>query len=241
MTLRADGSGTITARITLDADAVQRLTARATARAGGPARRRARRGLEGLGVDARHGRDGRVPITLTHGFVGPGRSRAPDRQISSARPACLRDPTITRTRVVRRRRTRSRSRSTSRHLSTGIRSDAQLARRLAAAGVDVNALDAQLQSAARRRVAPSSVTVHAPGGQSKTVQLTAGKHATVSASTAQTYTRADPAALDRCGPALARVGDHGSVTCFQVAPASCVMNILPFARMTNPWVDVVNP
>ena len=74
------------------------------------------------------------------------------------------------------------------HLSTGIRDDAAVVKRLEAAGVDVHGLDAQLRDRLGKALT-LTVEVHAPGGQSHRVELTAGGAATASAATAQTYTR----------------------------------------------------
>jgi hypothetical protein len=183
--LRADGSGTVTARITLDADAVRRLTPDtplATAVPLGDVR------AAGWNVSAwTPVAGGGYRITLTRDFTSAADlSRRIEDLVGTT--GVLRDPTITRTRGWFSTTDKIAVSVDLGHLSTGIRSDAQLSKRLAAAGLDVNALDRQLQAQLRDALTVS-VTVHAPGGQSKTVQLTAGKHATVSATTARTYTR----------------------------------------------------
>ena len=186
VTLRPDGTGTVAARIELDAGAVRQLTAHdgPLARAVPLADVRA----AGWTVSqwtptAGHGE----AITLTHPFVGQ-----PDltRRIAdlSGPSGILSAPKITRERGLLDSDDGIAITVDLRHLSTGIRSDAELAKRLAAAGLDVGTLDAQLhaQLAGALHV---TVVVNAPGGKSKTVQLTAGGHARVSASNSQTDTQ----------------------------------------------------
>ena len=109
VTLRADGSGTVTARVTLDADAVRRLTTAPIAQAVPLADMRAA-GWKVSGWTKSSG--GSESITVSHGFVG---------QTDLARrladlvgtTGVLHDPAITRTRVgSSARRTRSRCRWT---------------------------------------------------------------------------------------------------------------------------------
>jgi hypothetical protein len=185
--MRADGSGTITARVALDHDAVQRLTAHTTFAKAVPLDDVRAAGWKVSVSALTVGTDQGYLITLTHGFTSPADlARRIEDLVGTT--GVLRDPTITHTRAWFSAKDAIAVTVDLRDLSTGIRSDAQLSRRLTAAGLDVNALDRQLQSQLRDALTVS-VTVHAPGGQSKTVRVTAGKHATVSASTAQTYTR----------------------------------------------------
>ena len=180
-----------------------------------------------------------TPITLTHGFVGQSDLA---RRLTDlvGTTGVLRAPTITHMRGLVTAKDTIAVTVDLRRLSTGIQSDAPLAKRLAAAGVDVKTLDAQLRSQLGHALT-LEVTVHAVGGQSKTVLMSAGKQATVVASTSQTYTgRRDVPGGGRVAVG-ARAHDHGRVDCVQVAPASYVMNILPLPKMTNPCVVVVKP
>jgi hypothetical protein len=185
LTLRPDGTGTVAARIALDAGAVRRLTTHLPlARAVPLGDVRAAGWTVSKWLPISGGGDA---ITLTHPFVGQ-----PDltRRIAELAGAggVLRDPRITRQRGLLDSQDAIAITVDLRHLSTGIRRDAELAKRLTAAGLDVNTLDAQLHSQLVGAL-HVKVVVHAPGGKSKTVQLAAGDHATVSASTSHTYAR----------------------------------------------------
>jgi len=185
VTLRADGTGTITARIQLDAGAVQKLTAHAPlARAVPLADVRAAGWTVSKWVPVTGGGDA---ITLSHPFVGqPDLTRRIADLVGTS--GILRDPKITRVRGFLNSDDGIAITVDLRHLSTSISSDAQLAKRLKVAGLNVSTLDAQLHSqlAGALRV---KVVVRAPGGKSKSVDLTEGGHATLSASASQTYAR----------------------------------------------------
>jgi hypothetical protein len=185
VTLRADGSGTVAAKVTLDADAVERITT------GGP--------LESA-VPLEDLRDAgwhisawkRVPsggagVTLTRGFVGQGELARLLADLTGPHGA-LRDPRITRTREWFGASDKVAVTVDLRDISAGVRSDAELSKRLQAAGLDVNTLDAQLTSELRDALAVR-VTVHAPDGTSRSIQLKAGGHATIAASSSETYAR----------------------------------------------------
>lgn len=185
VTLRPDGTGTVTARIALDAGAVRRLTTHVPLAQAVPlADVRAAGWTVSKWSPVIGGGDA---ITLTHAFVGqPDLTRRIADLVGTS--GVLRDPLITRTRGFLDSEDAIAITVDLRHLSTGIRSDTELAKRLAAAGLNVSTLDAQLRSqlAGALRV---MVVVHAPGGKSKTVQVAAGGHATVSAFTSHTYAR----------------------------------------------------
>ena len=185
VTLRADGSGTVAARVALDADAVRRLTTHAPlARAVPLADVRA----AGWTVSPwQRGTGGGAAITLMHGFVGQA-DLARRLEDLVGPTGVLKDPQIERMRGWLGSPDAIAVTVDLRHLSTGIRSDAALAKQLTAAGLDVNTLDAQLhqQLAGALHV---TVIVHAPGGQSKTVNLSAGGHARATATTTRTYAR----------------------------------------------------
>jgi hypothetical protein len=185
VTLRPDGTGTIAARIALDAGAVQRLTTHAPLTQAVPlADVRAAGWTVSKWLPLAGG--GKV-ITLTHAFVGQ-----PDltRRIAdlSGPSGVLRNPKITRTRGFLDAEDGLAITVDLRNLSTGIRTDAELTKRLTAAGLNVNTLDAQLHAQLNGAL-HVRVVVHVAGGKSKTVQLTAGGHATVSATDSRTNAR----------------------------------------------------
>ncbi|MGO9877703.1 MAG: hypothetical protein ACLPVY_28355 [Acidimicrobiia bacterium] len=185
VTLRADGSGTVTARVALDADAVRRLTPTEPLARAVPLGDVRAAGWKVSSWTAVSG--GGDAITLTHDFVGQAdlARRLADLVGSTG---VLRGPTITHTRGWFGSKDTLAVTVDLRDLSTGLRSDAQLAKQLTFAGVDVKTLDAQLRSQLGNALT-FTVRVQAPGGQSQTVQLSSGKQATVSASTSHTYTR----------------------------------------------------
>jgi hypothetical protein len=182
VTLRADGSGTITARVTLDADAVQRLTRHASLDQAVPL---ADVRAAGWDVSGWTTTGGAATLTLSHDFVG--QADLARRLADLAGPTgVLRDAQLTRSRSWLSAKESIAITGDLRHLSTGVKSDTALARNLAAAGVDVSALDAQLQSELDQAFT-LTLAVHAPNGQTQTVALGAGDHATVAASSARTH------------------------------------------------------
>ncbi|HTD50329.1 MAG TPA: hypothetical protein VK771_07015 [Acidimicrobiia bacterium] len=185
ITLRADGSGTMTARVALDADAVRRLTPNVPLERAVPLADVRRAGWTlSPWTPLRGGGDA---ITLTHGFVDQADL---ERRLADlvGETGVLNRPTITRTRGWFTETERLAVTVDLRRLATGLRSDAQLARQLAFAGLDVTTFDAQLRSQLAHALT-LTVRVQAPDGQSQTVQLTSGKQATVSASSSRTETR----------------------------------------------------
>ena len=130
---------------------------------------------------------GGAAITLTHEFVG--QSDLARRLADLTGPdGALRDPRITRTRSWFGGKDAISVVVDLRHLSAGVRSDAELAARLQAAGLDVNTLDAQLRAELSDAL-HVTVAVHAPGGTSHTIELAAGGHETAGASQSQIYVR----------------------------------------------------
>jgi len=75
-----------------------------------------------------------------------------------------------------------------RDVGAGVKSDAELAQRLQAAGLDVNTLDAQLRSELKGAL-QLTIRVRVPDGNWQTVGFHGGGHATVVASQSQTYVR----------------------------------------------------
>jgi len=177
VSMRSDGSGTITTTIMLDRDAVSRLGSSGVR-------------LEGLKAagwrvsEAAAG--GGRRYTLTHAFVDEADLARRFRDLVAA-TGVLRAPEITRVRRWYDARETIALTVDLRHLSTGIRSDAALTQRLTAAGLDVQQLDEQLRSDLGHALTVTAV-VHAPGGETRSVTVVAGQDARVSASSAQTYT-----------------------------------------------------
>jgi hypothetical protein len=185
VTLRADGSGTVSARVALDADAVQRLTLRAPLDEAVPlADVRAAGWTVSAWTPEAGGGDA---VTLAHGFVGQADLAQRLKDLVGT-TGVLQDAAITRTRSWFDAKDAIAVSVDLRHLSTGIRSDAEVARRLAAAGLDVNTLDAQLKSQLGHALTVT-VTVHAPNGHTHSVQVTAGGASTASVSSSRFYTR----------------------------------------------------
>jgi hypothetical protein len=187
VTLRADGSGTVVAIVTLDADAVHRLTAHKPLDQALPLADLRDAGWKVTTVAVLPRTDPGYKFIFAHAFVGQADLA---RRISDlvGTTGVLNDPRIERTRGWFGSRDKIAVNVDLTHLTTGIRSDAQITKALTNAGVDVSALDAQLRSELGRALT-LTVAVQAPGGQTKTVRLAAGKQATVSAATAQSYTR----------------------------------------------------
>jgi len=124
VTLRPDGSGTVVARVALDADAVQRLTTHSSLANAVPLDDLRTAGWQVSAWKPVHG--GGDAITLTHGFVG--QSDLARRLTDLAGPkGALRDPRITRTRGWLAGSDKVSVVVDLRHLSAGVRSDAELA------------------------------------------------------------------------------------------------------------------
>jgi hypothetical protein len=182
VTLRSDGSGTVTARVTLDADAVRRLTTHASlARAVPLDDVRA----AGWTVSGWKTSSSGATITLSHDFVGEADlARRLEDLVGST--GVLRDAQLTRSRSWFSAKDGIAVTGDLQHLSAGVKTDAELSKNLAAAGVDVNALDAQLRSELGRSFS-LTLAVHAPDGATKTVELNAGDQARVAASSTRAH------------------------------------------------------
>ena len=184
VTVRPDGSGTVAARVALDADAVQRLTTHAPL---ATAVRLDDLRTAGWRVSSwKRDHAGGAAITLTHAFVGQAGLERRITDLAGPR-GVLRDPRITRTRGWFGAKDAISIAVDLRGITAGVRSDAQLAERLKAAGIDVSTLGSQL-SAQLKQALHVTVDVHAPGGHAHSVTLVAGGHATVAAAQSQTYT-----------------------------------------------------
>jgi len=184
VTLRADGSGTVAARVALDADAVRRLTTHAPLARAVRLDDLRRAGWRVSPWKPDHA--GGAAITLTHRFVGQA---GLERRITDlAGPnGVLRDARITRTRGWFGAKDGISIAVDLRGITAGVRSDAQLAARLKAAGIDVSTLGSQLSTQLKEAL-HVTVDVHSPGGGSHSVTLAADAHATVAATQSQTYT-----------------------------------------------------
>jgi hypothetical protein len=180
--LRADGSGTVTARVTLDADAVHRLTTHAPLDRAVPLDDVRAAGWTVSGWQTAP--DG-ATITLAHDFVGQTEvSQLLAELVGST--GVLRDARLTRSRSWIRAKDSVSVTADLHDLSAGVKSDAQLSSNLVAAGVDVGALDDQLRSQLDQAFT-LTLAVHAPDGATKTVTLRAGDQERVAASSTRIH------------------------------------------------------
>jgi hypothetical protein len=183
VTLRADGSGTVTARVTLDADAVRRLTTHAPLARAVPLDDVRAAGWTVSGWKTTT--DG-ATVTLAHDFVGQAKLARLLADLTG-RTGVLRDPRLTRSRSWTSAKDSIAVTADLRDLSTGVQADTELAQHLAAAGVDVNALSAQLATELDSAFS-LTLSVHAPDGETKTVTLRAGDQERVTATSTRTHT-----------------------------------------------------
>jgi hypothetical protein len=183
VTLRADGSGTVTAKVTLDADAVRRLTTHAPLDQAVPL---ADVRAAGWTVSGWKSSDDGASVTLSHDFVGQAEL---ERLLAdlAGETGVLREARLTRTRSWITAKDSLAITADLRDLPTGVKADTELSSNLAAAGVDVDALAAQLQSELDRSFS-LTLAVHAPSGETKTVTLRAGDQERVEASSSRTHT-----------------------------------------------------
>ncbi len=182
VTLRADGSGTVTARVTLDADAVRRLTPHASLADAVPLADVRDAGWEVS--DWATSPDG-ATITLAHDFVGQAELARLLTELAGP-SGVLGDAQLTRSRSWIRAKDTIAVTGDLRALSTAVRSDEALAQNLADAGVDVNALDEQLRSELDQSFT-LTLAVHAPDGETREATLRSGDHERVSATSARTH------------------------------------------------------
>lgn len=185
VTLHADGSGTVVTKITLDAEAVQRLTT------GGPLETAVP--LDDLRNAGWHvsawktAKSGSASITLSRVFVNQA-GLARRLEDLTGKNGALRDARITHTRGWFNGSDKIALTVDLRDVSAGVKSDSELAKRLEAAGLDVNALDAKLNSELSGALR-LNVRVRAPGEGWQSVVFRGGGHGTVFASHSQTYVR----------------------------------------------------
>jgi hypothetical protein len=184
ITLRADGSGTVAVKVALDSEAVQKLTAGGSLATAVP--------LDdlrdaGWRVSAWKRTASGATITLSHEFVGQTELAGRLADLTGPNGA-LRDPRITRTRGWFGSSDKIALTVDLRDLGAGVKSDAELAQRLQAAGLDVDTLDAQL-SGELRDALEVTVRVRAPGGRFQSTGFRGAGHATIAASQSHTYVR----------------------------------------------------
>ncbi len=185
VTLQPDGSGTVSARVALDASAVRQVTVQEPLARAVPLR-----DLRAAGWTVSKWtpvRGGGEAITVTHGFVGRADLARRLADLDGAHGA-LRDPVVTHSHSYFGSRDALSIDVDLTHVDARVKSDAVLAQRLRDAGVDVNALDAQLGRQLRRAVA-LTVSVRVAGSPASVVRLTAGQHATVGATRSLTFRR----------------------------------------------------
>ena len=185
VTLNADGSGTVLARITLDAEAVHRLTT------GGPLATAVP--LDDLRTAGWHvslwttTKSGAAQVTLSRAFVNQDDLARRLEDLTGPHGA-LRDARITRTRGFFGASDKISLTVDLRDVRAGVKSDSELAKRLAAAGIDVNALDTKLDSELKGALRVT-VRVRAPGEGWQATGFRGGGHGSLFASHSETYVR----------------------------------------------------
>ena len=165
VTLHADGSGTVTARVTLDHDAVAELTRYA------PLARAVPLGdvrAAGWTVSGWKTSGGAATVTLSHDFAGQAQLSRLLADLAGP-SGVLRGARITHSRGWFDAKDTIGVTGDLRHLSTGVKGDAQLRSKL-------------------DRAFTLTIAVHAPDGQTNAVSLHAGDQATVTASSSRQHT-----------------------------------------------------
>jgi hypothetical protein len=172
ITLRDDGSGTIDAVIRLDAEAVAGVERDGrTLDTAIPLDDLRAAGWE-VSVWER-GADGSASLFVGHDFAGESEL---DRRVTElvGPTGLLRDPQLTRERGILRSRDELSIEGDLRSPGTGIQQDPELVAALQAAGLDVAALDQQLQAELREALS-LDVTVEVEGERTETVALVPGE------------------------------------------------------------------
>jgi hypothetical protein len=183
VTLRTDGSGTVTARVTLDADAVRRLTRHAGLADAVPLDDVRAAGWDVSGWKTS---SGNATITLSHDFVGQEELSQLLADLGGS-SGVFADARLTRSRSWISAKDSVAVTGNLQNLASGVQADAALSRNLAAAGVDVDALDDELRSQLDEAFS-LTLAVHAPDGETKSVTLKAGDQERVSATSSRTHT-----------------------------------------------------
>ena len=181
--VRSDGTGTLTVSVTLDRSARAAIGGSSSSPDVPLGDLRA----HGWSVGAwRPTANGGTSISLTKGFTGEAGLASALADLDG-RDGALRSPHLTRSRSLLRDRDSLSLVADLRGLSVGVASDAQLAARLRAAGVDVAALDRGLQSKLGGAF-DLSVDLALPGGAHTAVVLKPGSERVVSAASTSTHT-----------------------------------------------------
>lgn len=183
--MNADGSGTVTAQITLDHVAVARV-------APTPSLEQAVRlddlRAAGWTVSAwKPAANGSRTITLTHPFTGQQDLANRLDDLGGAN-GVLGDPKIRRTHSWFGATESVQLNADLRHLSTGIRSDPGVSKALTDAGVNVDALDAQMRGELGKSLT-FTIAVRAPDGETSELQVKPGTVGTASAQSSQVYAK----------------------------------------------------
>ena len=184
ITLRADGSGTVAVKVTLDSEAVQKLTTGGSLATAVP--------LDdlrdaGWRVSTWQRSTSGATITLSHEFVGQAELARRLADLTGPNGA-LRAPQITRTRGWFGSSDKIAVTVDLRDVDAGVKSDTELAQRLQAAGLDVDTLDAQL-SGELKDALQVTVRMRAPGGEFQPTGFRGDGHGTIFASESQTYVK----------------------------------------------------
>jgi hypothetical protein len=178
-----DGSGTVTVAVTLDRAARVALAGSSTAQPNVPL---SDLRAHGWSVGSwRNGANGGTSIALTKGFRGAS-GLASVLSDLDGRDGALRNARLTRSRSLLRDRDSVSLLADLRGLKLGVADDAQLASRLRAAGVDVDALDRGLQSQLGTAF-DLSVDVTLPDGAHRAVDLKPGSMREVSVTRTSTH------------------------------------------------------
>jgi hypothetical protein len=184
ITLRADGSGTVAVKVTLDAEAVQKLTTGGSLASAVPLDDLRHAGWR---VSSWKRSASGASISLSSSFVGQADLARRLADLTGPDGA-LRDPRITRTRGWFGSSDKIAVTVDLRDLDAGVKSDAELAQRLEAAGLDVDTLDAQLRGQLRDAL-QVTVRMRAPGGRFQPTGFRGDGHGTIFASQSQTHVR----------------------------------------------------
>jgi hypothetical protein len=180
--LRADGSGTVTARVTLDSDAVRRVTRHVELADAVPLDDVRAAGWDVSGWKTASDAS---TITLSHDFVGQDQLARLLADLAGS-TGLFADAQLTRSRSWISAKDSVAVTANLQNLASGVQSDAALSRNLTAAGVDVKALDDQLRSQLDEAFS-LTIAVHAPDGETRSVTLRSGDQERVSATSSRTH------------------------------------------------------
>jgi hypothetical protein len=188
--VRADGTGSVTVSVTLDRSARVALAGATTSTSSSstalPAVPLGDLRAHGWTVGSwRATAAGGAAITLSKGFTGAAGLSSVLAELDG-RNGALRDSQLVRSRSLLRDRDSVSVVADLRELSVGVKGDAGLAARLRAAGVDVDALDRQLQAQLGSAL-DLTLELTLPDGTVKSVAVKPGTTQTVSVASAGTH------------------------------------------------------